>query len=145
MLFLAWSDYGDLWGSYAFRPTVARLNAATSQAKTIDTSLNEALMLAVAGDTLWVGDHARPQVARVQAVGAPRSRVITLRPGSSGAQFGGIAADGDAAWATLRDAQQLWRIDAETNATTSIDVPYPAGGVAVGKEAVWVTVYDENR
>lgn len=134
-LAVAWSEYGDLWCGHpsAF---VTRLDAATSQAKAIDTRLEAAALLAVAADTVWVADGELPRVARVQAVGAPRSRVITLGP--SGEDVDGVAADEGAAWAVV--SNRLWRIDAETNATTPIGIPYIPNGVAVGSDAVWVTV-----
>ena len=143
---LAWSEYGDLWASHGSAPYVTRLRAATSQARTIETALNDAGPLGIAGDTLWVGDGGgKPRVARMQAVGAPRSRVITLgRPGGPRRDVGALAAGEGAAWAIVPDAQQLWRIDAETNATTRVDIPYVPVGVAVGRDAVWVTVGGEG-
>lgn len=47
-------------------------------------------------------------------------------------------------WATVPAAGQLWRIDPDTNTTTPIDVPYFPAGVAVGPDAVWVTVRSED-
>jgi hypothetical protein len=89
------------------------------------------------------------KVARLQARGAPRSRVIDLP--TAGAPdpdtFNGVlfveAVEG-AVWATVPGAGQLWRIDPDTNASTKIDVPYFPAGVAVGRDAVWVTVRDET-
>jgi len=141
-LSIAWSEYGDLWALHPFVKPVTRLRAATSQAETFDIGLGSPEHLAIAGDVVWAGDGDGPEVARAQAVGDPRPRVITLAP--SGGDVEGIAADDDAAWATVPEALQLWRIDAQTNATTQIDIPYFPVGVAVGKDAVWVTVRDKN-
>lgn len=55
-----------------------------------------------------------------------------------------IEAGEGAIWATVPAAGRLWRIDPETNATTPIDVAYFPAGVAVGPDAVWVTVRGEN-
>jgi sugar lactone lactonase YvrE len=145
----AWSDgYGDLWGLQVDFQRVVRLHPETSSTKTVDPGLTTLGDVAVAADLVWVGDWEMPQVARLQARGAPRSRVIDLP--TSTPDTGGIdgvlfvdAGEG-AVWATVPAAGQLWRIDSDTNATTPIDVPYFPAGVAVGQDAVWVTVRDEN-
>jgi len=149
---LAWSEgYGDLWGLGfgAGFARLARLHPATSSTKTIDPGMTSPGDVAVAADLVWVADWDSPRVARLQARGAPRSRVIDLR--STGARdpeaFNGVlfveAGEG-AVWATVPTAGQLWRIDPDTSATTPIDVPYFPAGVAVGPDAVWVTVRGKN-
>jgi len=146
----AWSDgYGDLWGLQVDTQRLARFHPATSSTKTIDPGVTSLGDVAVAADVVWVADWSTPRVARLQARGAPRSRVIDLP--TAGAPdpdtFNGVlfveAVEG-AVWATVPGAGQLWRIDPDTNASTKIDVPYFPAGVAVGRDAVWVTVRDET-
>ena len=144
----AWSDgYGDLWGLQVDLGRVARFHPATSSTKTIDPGLTQVGNVAVADDLVWVGDWGAPRVARLQARGAPRSRVIDLSAaGAPNPQafvlF--VEAGEGVVWATVPAAGQLWRIDPDTNATTPINVPYFPAGVAVGPDAVWVTVRGEN-
>jgi len=146
----AWSDeYGDLWGLQVDRGRLARFHPATSSAKTVDPSVTGSGDVAAAGDLVWVGDWDTPAVARLQARGAPRPRVIKL-PGTGARDseaFNGVlfveAGEG-VVWATVPAAGQLWRIDADTNVKTPINVPYFPAGVAVTPDAVWVTVRGEN-
>ena len=144
---IAWSDgYGDLWG---LQFELARFHPATSSTKRIDPGLNALGDVAVAADLVWVTDWDIPRVARLQARGAPRLRVIDLPAKGApdpetfnGALF--VDAGEGAVWATGPGAGRLWRIDPDTDATTPIDVPYFPAGVAVGPDAVWVTVRGEN-
>ena len=138
---LAWSEgYGDLWASNFDYGTVTRLHAGTSTAKTVRPLLASPASIKVAGDVVWVGDWENPRVARIRAVGAPSSRVVELpsRVAEAGVEF--VAAGEGAVWATVSLDGRLWRIDAESNELTPIDVPYLPTGVAVGSGAVWVTV-----
>jgi streptogramin lyase len=144
----AWSDgYGDLWGLQVDVERVARFHPATSSTKTIDPGLTHLGNVAVAGDLVWVGDWGAPRVARLQARGAPRARVIDLSaagaPNPQAVVLFVEAGEG-VVWATVPAAGQLWRIDPDTNVTTPINVPYFPAGVAVGPDAVWVTVRGEN-
>jgi hypothetical protein len=93
--------------------------------------------MAAAGDAVWVGDGEVPEVARVSADGASRSRVIKL---GLGGDVDFIAAGEGAVWAVMTQVGRVWRIDPDSNEKTPIDVPYEPWGVAVGTDAVWVTV-----
>jgi sugar lactone lactonase YvrE len=108
--------------------------------KTFASGLFSPGALAITGDAVWAGDWAQPSVALLQAVGAPRARVIEL---PSRAEEGGVwfvAAGEGAVWATEPRGGRLWRIDAESDKVTPIDVPHLPTGVAVGDGAVWVAV-----
>ena len=125
-LFLAWLDgSGDLWASH-FAQGVTRLHAATSAMETVDIGLVSPGQMAVAGDAVWVADGEAPEVARVQAIGAPRSRVIRL--GLLGGDVDFIAAGEGAIWATQTQGRRLWRIDPDSNKKTPIDVSVSADG-----------------
>jgi class 3 adenylate cyclase/sugar lactone lactonase YvrE len=138
---LAWSEgYGDLWGTHFDFSSVTRLHAATSAVQTTAPRLINPASLAVAGDAVWIGDWALPRISRLRAVGAPTSRVIDLPSRTAEAGVWVVAAGEGAVWATVPRDGRLWRIDAETDKATPIDIPHLPTGVAVGNGAVWVVV-----
>ena len=138
---LAWSEgYGDLWSAQFGAGSLTRLHAATSSMKTITPGLVNPAPLVVAGDAVWAGDWHIPQVARLHAVGAPRTRLIALPSGAVNGGVWSVAAGEGAVWATVPRDGRLWRIDPESSELTPIDVPHLPTGVAVGDGAVWVTV-----
>jgi hypothetical protein len=139
--YLAWSDgYGDLWSGQFFGGSLTRFHSGASAMRTIDPGLVNPGAIVVAGDIVWTGDWGKPQLARLRAVGAPRSRIIDLPPRAKGAGVWLVAAGEGAIWATVPRDGRFWRIDADSDQTTPIEVPYPPTGVAVGDGAVWVAV-----
>jgi len=140
---LAWSEgYGDLWMNDFDRGSVSRMHAATGVVETFDSVGVSPADLVVDGDVVWVADWAAPQVVRLQAVGAGKSRVISLPPLKCGTASGvwTVAAGAGAIWATTPCDRALWRIDPATNDVTRIAMAYFPAGVAAGDDEVWVTV-----
>ena len=97
--------------------------------------------VAVAGDTVWVGDLDNPRVLRVNAVTRQQLPPVKL-PGvlrENGRVFGVAAASGYV-WAATPFARSLWKIDAKTNAVERIRMAYPPIGVTASGDDVSVTV-----
>jgi len=138
---LAWSGgYGDLWMNDSARGTVSRMNAATRVVKTFRSVGISPTALAVQGDAAWVGDWEIPQLFRLPAVGSSRPRHISLPVKVRPAGVTTVAAGAGWVWATVPDSRALWRIDPKTNHVRRIAMRYFPWGVAVGDDAVWVTV-----
>jgi class 3 adenylate cyclase/streptogramin lyase len=142
-VWLAWADgYSDLWLSNDATTRLTTLTPSTGAIQHSDAPVgSNPFEIAVAGDTVWVGDTDNPRVLRVNAVTRQQLPPVEL-PGVSqgnGRVFGVAAASGYV-WAATPFARSLWRIDARTNAVKRIRMAYPPVGVTASGEDVWVTV-----
>jgi len=138
---MAWADgYGDLWTANFAYGKVTRLHVPTGPPHPMRTGLVNPVFPLVDGNTVWVGDWARPQVARLRAVGAPRPRRIALPVHNRRAGVWDLAAGAGSIWATTPRDGTLWRIDSNTNTPIRIPVPYLPTGVAADDNDIWVTV-----
>jgi class 3 adenylate cyclase/sugar lactone lactonase YvrE len=139
---LHWSgSYGDLWINGFASGTTTRLDVATGDLHTVPGVATNPSGLAVDGDTVWVGDWARPAVARVAARGPGNPRTIRLaEPKDSTSDVWSVSAGAGAVWAAGPRYGSIWKVDPATNAVTQIPVPYLPAGVAAGDDEVWVTV-----
>jgi class 3 adenylate cyclase/streptogramin lyase len=143
---LGWSgDYGDLWISAFSAGTLTRLLPATGQTNTIRSVAVNPVPPVVDGSTVWVGDWSRPDVVRLNAVGAAQPRRIRLPVRNVRACLRiscvwRLAAGAGAIWATTAEDRALWRISTKTNDVTRISLPYSPAGVASDADDVWVTV-----
>jgi streptogramin lyase len=136
---MAWADgYGDVWMTNFDAGTVTRFDASTGRLDTpVDSGLVNPGSAVVDGGTVWLGDWATGELARLHAVGPPRIHRIAL-PTSAGVWD--LAAGAGFIWATTPRAHALWRIDPNTNKVTRIHIPYLPAGVAADANDVWVTV-----
>jgi class 3 adenylate cyclase/streptogramin lyase len=143
---LGWSgDYGDLWISDFPDGTLTQLHAATGQTNTIRSVAVNPVSPVADGSDVWVGDWSRPDVVRLNAVGAAQPHRIRLPVRNTRACLRiscvwRLAAGAGAIWATTAEDHALWRIDPKTNAVTRISLPYSPAGVAADSDGVWVTV-----
>ena len=142
-VWLTWADgYGELWLSNDATTRLTTLTPSTGglQYSNAPTGSNP-FQVAVAGDTVWVGDLDNPRVLRVNAVTRQQLPPVKL-PGvlrENGRVFGVAAASGYV-WAATPFARSLWKIDAKTNAVERIRMAYPPIGVTASGDDVWVTV-----
>ena len=90
-------------------------------------------------DTVWAGDWSSGRVARLRAVGAPRTRVISL-PTRHFAGVWNLSAGAGYIWVASPRDRTVWRIDPTTNTLTPIHIGYLATGVAADANDVWVAV-----
>ena len=127
-VWLTWADgYGELWLSNDATTRLTTLTPSTGglQYSNAPTGSNP-FQVAVAGDTVWVGDLDNPRVLRVNAVTRQQLPPVKL-PGvlrENGRVFGVAAASGYV-WAATPFARSLWKIDAKTNAVERIRMAYP--------------------
>ena len=99
--------------------------------------------LVIDRDVVWVSDWRGPLVARIRAVGSGNAQQVFLPVRNPAAGVWNVAAGAGAVWATTPRDGALWRIDPRTNAVTRIAVPHLPTFVAVGGDAVWLTVRAE--
>ena len=137
---MAFADgYGDVWMTNFDYGDMTRFDATTGKLTTIDIGLINPGSVVVDGDTVWVGDWGKGQVARLRAVGAPRTRVIHL-PFRQLEGVWDLAAGDGFIWATTPRDRTVWRINPDTDVATPIRISYLPAGVAADANDVWVTV-----
>jgi SARP family transcriptional regulator, regulator of embCAB operon len=136
---LAWSGaYGELWISSFDDGSLTRLEPGTGATRTTLGVAGHPVSPVVGGGAVWVTDWIGDQVVRLNAVGAPRIRRISL-PGVTGGVWS-IAVGADAVWAATPSDKAVWRVDLKTSRVTRVPLPYSPAGVAVDTNDVWVTV-----
>ena len=80
-------------------------------------------------------------MVRLRAVGAGKSRTISLPTSNPAAGVWSVAAGADAVWATTPRDGTLWRIDPKTNHVTRIPIPHLPTFATVGADGeLWLTV-----
>ena len=142
---LAWSDVNEeLWMSNFSEGSVTRLNFATGHTKTFENVATETGSVVVHDDAVWVADWDGPRVVRLPAVGSGPGHSVFLhvthpRPGGYDGLVS-LAADDSGIWAAVPDDHAVFRIDPKTNHSTRIPLKYQPWGVALGDDAIWVTL-----
>jgi SARP family transcriptional regulator, regulator of embCAB operon len=133
------NGYGDVWMTNFSAGELTRYDVPTKQSTTISSGLLNPGSVVVDDATVWAGDWNSSRVARLHAVGAPRTRVISL-PTHHPAGVWNLAAGAGFIWVASPRDRTLWRIDPDTNKVTPIHIGYLAAGVAADASDVWVTV-----
>ena len=136
------SDGHSVWASNGPSRTLYRLDSATGQVverlRDFDASA-----IAIAGDSVWVAEPRRGDVARIERGGKSVVKRIPV-PGDPTRIVPGMGA----IWVTVphpqaavsRGRSLVWRIDPETNTrVAAISVPATVRRVAVGAGHVWIT------
>jgi len=137
---MAFADgYGDVWMTNFDAGTMTRFDVPTGKLTTVGSGVVNPGSVVVDGNTVWVGDWNGGRVARLRAVGAPRTRVITL-PTRHFAGIWNLAAGAGYIWVASPRDRMVWRIDPTTNTMTPIHIGYLPTGVAADANDVWVAV-----